>query len=413
MSKRPVSKVGCLLTLCFIAYYVPAYYAVPRIITKIWRQYYVLVSLLSVDLLIYVSRGFHLSRRCLAALLYFAWFYFGSFLLSADGTLNIYPMIRCIGFVSLMELSFLIASERTVMKAFLTAGILMTSLQFLTFFLYSGTQGGMRNGDVYIIAGFVRSRTTQNWYFLTYDNDSVNFFLPVMAVLLCYAVRYNRKAWFWFCLYSAVVLYMFLKKTSATALVATGLFLLTAACVGLAYLYPALRPCLRFFSLRKTIIAGLLIEIIPPLIVDGPVARLIGSVFGKKASFTGRAGIWRRGLYYISEHPFTGNGIESVMTRWRKLQQTHCHNLIIDNLYVGGVVALILLIAFFMVCVPAVTDPMIEAAVAAAILSFLLAASMDWLSENPVPMALFFFAGCAQRKGKVLPHRVRRSIPDS
>lgn len=403
MKRIRISESGLLLTLGFLAFYVPASYAVPGMISKAWKLYYVMVTVLSVEALLFVSGGFRVSRRYLAAVLYFFWFYAGTSLFSENGTLDLYALIRCVGFVSLMELAFLTASRKTVLRAFIVAGAAMSGLQFLTFLIYSDTVGGMRSGSVYILAGRVMANSTQNWYFLTYDNDSINYFLPVMAALLCYALYYSRRALLWFCLYSSFVLYMYLTKTAATALIAVSVFLLVSLAVVITCVFPGMRPLLSLFSFRNAVLAGFLVQLLPVLIAGNDIAYRIAGYFGKKADFTGRGGIWRRSLQYFRLHPVSGNGIEDVLTRWRKIEQTHCHNMVVENLYTGGITALILLIILFAVMGPRVrrtADLAAGAVFSAAILSYLITGSMDWLSSNPIPFSLLFFVsetGCEER----------------
>lgn len=78
--------------------------------------------------------------------------------------------------------------------------------------------------------------------------------------------------------------------------------------------------------------------------VQNHFSYLIETVLQKDLSFTGRVEIWERSLYYISDNPLIGYGAEDNSLRIVKFNDTsalHCHNMVLELLYSGGIVLLI------------------------------------------------------------------------
>lgn len=83
---------------------------------------------------------------------------------------------------------------------------------------------------------------------------------------------------------------------------------------------------------------------------DGGVVALILRLFEKDATYSGRTYIWESCFKYIKLHPFFGNGYEDNSVLLMKMGNIKAHNIIIQNLYNGGLVMLVLfLILLFLV----------------------------------------------------------------
>ena len=120
---------------------------------------------------------------------------------------------------------------------------------------------------------------------------------------------------------------------------------------------------------------------------------MVASFFGKNASFSGREYIWREAIKSTLSCIVTGNGVEDSATTFLKIGQTHVHSFLLENLYRGGIIAIILILFFIWSCRPSVGKsqkfpvPFVTPAIAV----FLLAGGIDWLYYNPLPMALFYY----------------------
>ena len=75
-----------------------------------------------------------------------------------------------------------------------------------------------------------------------------------------------------------------------------------------------------------------------------------------------------------------------------RIGQTHCHNLLIEILCVAGITGLLLFLFLLFACRPPKGRRGMEWLFSLAILAYFAAGSLDWLYENPLPYALFFFA---------------------
>ena len=107
------------------------------------------------------------------------------------------------------------------MRDYIAAGIILTLIHFASFVYIEFIHGEGIYGTVVYEAGRAVAVNDNNRYFLSFDNISFYYFIPVIVLLFYYSIYYNRQAYKYFLLYSFVVLFMFAWKTSATCLVAS------------------------------------------------------------------------------------------------------------------------------------------------------------------------------------------------
>lgn len=391
IAKQKIKWQEILLTIAFITFYLPASYAVPGMIYKLWKAAFLFVSLCACALLVF-RKNIRFSIRYAIFVLFYAWIYLGTGILTDTGNVAKTNFIRCFGFITLFEVSFYLCSKKTIAKSFLTAGLIMSLIHFLSFIRYSGLDGGMRHGQIYVVAGRIMKNSTQNWYFLTYDNDSIFYFIPVAALLLYYYHNYSKSALKLFVFYLGFILYMFISKTAATAMVSMLLFTLLVVYYLKCYEGDSLKkvPKLKL-NYRLAILIGVVFSIIMVSIVGGGVATAIGNYFGKDGSFSGRDKIWAKAIKYFLENPIVGYGIEPAEQVWDKIGQTHCHNIFIELLYTGGIIALVLFAAVLYLYRPKKTNTFSSYIFASAMLCYLITAGIDFLYTNPIPMSLLYF----------------------
>ena len=77
---------------------------------------------------------------------------------------------------------------------------------------------------------------------------------------------------------------------------------------------------------------------------------IVVGLFGKNMTFTDRVDIWSRALHLIPEKPiwgwgYLGNDYTSALLG--RLDWVNCHNQILDTLFIGGVVLLVVLALIF------------------------------------------------------------------
>lgn len=397
-ARKGLTASELLLTLGFLAFFIPANYALPAIVFKLWEWYYMGVALVAVAVLFFTHFK-DINIRYILFVLYFTWVIFGTQQFALTHTMVwqalLKPYLKCIGFISLLEVGFLSCPKKTVVKSFLNVGLLMSFLHFVTFLIYGRMEGGMRHGESYMIGNIHVHNTDQNWYFMTYDNASIFIFLPILALLLYYVWYDNRKAKKSFYCYLIILLVMFVTKMAATALVGTLMFTV----VILYYIAKMKRNRKKHkweitsaLNYVTACLAGLAFDLGIVLIVGNPLVEGIANRFGKDASFSGRDYIWAESLKIIKQHWLTGIGMEDTLTTTLRIGQTHCHNILIENLYVSGAISLVMFLLLVWLFRPQAKKSFAAIIFSAAILTYFVISGLDWAQTNPLSMSLFYFS---------------------
>ena len=211
--------------------------------------------------------------------------------------------------------------------------------------------------------------------------------MPAIVLLLYYSCNYNIKAIRLWIAYSGFILYMFLVKVSAAALVAMSVII---AGYFLFIRSNKRSPLNHLLSYKNTVLVGMIISIIPVLVVGGELAFNLTSLFGKRTGFSGRDIIWSKSVVQIFRNFLFGYGFEDSAITWQKINQTHCHNIILELLYVGGIVGFALFcLALF--CYRPNRITLGTKIFAIVIFAYYVVGSMDWLAYNPLPMSIFVF----------------------
>ena len=396
-AKKGLAASEVLLTLGFIAFFIPASYAIPGIVFKLWEYYYMAVAIVAVGVLA-LKHINDINPRYVLLVVYFTWLFFGTQLIVTTRSLAMMTLIKkylkCVGFVSMLELGFLSFKKQEVVKSFLNAGLIMSFLHFVTFLIYGRTEGGMRHGQAFYNGYALIGNTKQNWYLLTYDNESIFYFLPILALLLYCTWYLNRKTKKLFYLYLGILLFMFIYKTAATAMLGTIGFTVLI----LYYVAKMKRKRKRrkyeissFLNYTTAVLGGLTVDIAVVMLAGSKIATKVAGYFGKDADFSGREYIWANSFKFIRMQPLTGVGMESSERITLKLNQTHCHNIIVENLYTGGVIALVLFLLILWFFRPKAKKSFAVIIFAAALATFFVISGLDWLIANPIPWALFYF----------------------
>lgn len=109
-----------------------------------------------------------------------------------------------------------------------------------------------------------------------------------------------------------------------------------------------------FLSGRTILILGLVAELLVVVLrVQNGFSELLGNVFGKSVTLTGRTEIWDLALGIIAESPIFGYGVNDsfgAFVPWRGDLYWQSHNQWIQILYDGGFAALVLFVALVLAC---------------------------------------------------------------
>lgn len=387
-----ISRGEAIAALAMLAFYLPPKYALPGPVHAVWLAFLYAVSATASAVNAWQLIRNPKSPRLpfLAVFLFLTWSHIGTRLFSPDATWALGRYLRNVGFVSFLNCCLLSekpGDTRAFLRGYLLTGIVMTAIHYVSFLLLRNTIGGMRAGEQVIReAGRI---TNQNYYFLTYDNNTVYYFLPVACALFFYTYRYDRKASKLLLAYNAAVFSMYLAKSAIAAMLAMGILWLGEFLFTVSPRKTSGFPLLRY---RNACAAGILFEVCVVALSGSSLALQFANVFRKRGALVVRAGIWRNSLEYFLARPLTGNGMRPAAETYLRIGQTHCHNLLIEILCVAGITGLLLFLFLLFACRPPKGRRGMEWLFSLAILAYFAAGSLDWLYENPLPYALFFFA---------------------
>ena len=175
-----IEKKAILISCIFMLFYTPKEYAVGHVIYTFWRYLSATISFLIV--LVYILKSIKSQidfKRYSVIVLYLLWMFVGSSLHSKYGEIKLMNFILSLGFCTFILLLFNIEEQRIIIKSYIIAGLTMSLIHFISFIIYRDIVGGMRHGASYEMGGGVIGTTKQHWYFLTYDNDSIYYFIPI------------------------------------------------------------------------------------------------------------------------------------------------------------------------------------------------------------------------------------------
>lgn len=385
MIKQNSKLITIIGSLCFIFYFTPQSYAIGEDLFHLFRLGIRLISVVSVMLYILFYK---IDKQWLLFTLFYVDYYFISTILKqSDGSLGD-CLLNCmtgIGFITLVKLISKI-NPRCMLLSFCIAGCIMCIIHIFSVFVYYNTTGGMRHGYIPYSLGYT-TPTTQNWYFLTYDNESIFYFLPLSCILLVYGLIYSHKALVVDLLISLTIGYTYIDKDAATAAVAFTFFVISAFCIFLTRNIQGIP-----IGYKLSCLIGMGGSFIAVVGIGSGILSKIALFLGKDPTFTGRSYIWEKSIYWFLQNPILGNGVETEDTLYMKIGMNHCHNILLQILYNGGIICMILFILGIIFSSPKKSNVNIEKpllVVYASIICFFVTASLDWSPTIPIPFILF------------------------
>lgn len=231
------------------------------------------------------------------------------------------------------------------MRHFMLIGSGMCMINNLTIFLLKSS-GGFRGGDVSSRGyGFA---DMSNFYFFAEDNASLFWTWPVLIAVWCYYLMYDksRRMKNWAVIFTVSTLLAFLYAWSLTAMfcfVATvGLLIISFRSIKKKKKHSKLVDIVSEFNIltAAAVFFNFLIAVVQ---ITSRFSYLIEKYLHKSGDLSGRITIWKRAIKYIHESPLIGFGNEAKEFSELKLGINHTHNFLLENMYRGGVIALIIL----------------------------------------------------------------------
>ena len=144
---------------------------------------------------------------------------------------------------------------------------------------------------------------------------------------------------------------------------------------------------------KKSVLIGMILSISPIFLLNSRIIVYVANFFGKKGDLSRKA-VWNKSLFYIRKNLLFGLGREPRSMTIRKIYQSHCHNIILEHLYIGGIIGLLLFVVLVILFIPQTNNAKNNRNViifSATILCYFMTAGIDWLLTNQIPMSIFIF----------------------
>lgn len=381
----PQAALGTIaLVFAFMSYFIPREYAIGDTANNLWQLAAVIVSV--VALIRYLATMRITLRWSMFMLFLFSYFMLSSMLAHSDGSLTrmLFIFIEVGGFVSLVEVE-MTRSREVCLKAFLIAGVIMCGWHYITFLMYRYYEFGMKAE----LGGTYGELSRHPWFLLTHDNGSVFHFIPVVCCLW-YSALEHRRLLLTSAIASILTLYMYWSLWSVTAMV-----VMTGAIALFFVLW--LLDCNRLRSVlnyKRALTIGLLFCGGMLIINASDFLVSASQAFGKN-TVDSRGYLWQIAISEFSKSPVFGLGFESDATIISKFGFNHCHNIIMQVLYTGGIVATTFFVMSLYLCdVPKEmrgnSISRGQAILCVAVFAILFAGTFDWDIHNAVQYFPFF-----------------------
>ena len=381
------------MSVGFAIFFCPASYAVPNGVFTLWQG--AVIAVAAVSVLLVLARN-KLTLRWFVLVLGCGSYYFlsSAFGRGDAGLINsLYNASRLVGFASLMEYG-LERDQQSTIICFLIAGIGMCCVNYVVFLRYCNVVGGMRHG--YIEYG-ARTETNQNWYFFSHDNGTVFYYLPTLAIMWFYAFRYSRKATKAAVVLTAVTAAMYFYLWSATAMVMTGVFLIAMV----VCLSGRTAKLMSKLSYRTVVLVGFIFSAAVIYLNVSGSFNTLAALFDKNGTAYARSLIWQRSIDWFLRNPLLGVGYESDIAGFMRIGINHCHNVLIQLMYTGGIITFALFAIFVLLCRPKGLLPEYALPLTVCIGLLFLGWTFDFYLYMPVAVCPFLvLARCGLRESK-------------
>lgn len=176
-------------------------------------------------------------------------------------------------------------------------------------------------------------------YFMGHDNGMIYNLIPLCSLSLLYSYLKKEKMITW---YSVISLFLLFSSEvyvqSATGIIESILLVLLIFGYDNKILRKLINPV---FLFTVYFISNILIVLIR---IQNNFSWIIVGIFKKDITFTGRTYLWDYTILKIIENHFMGCGMGTVIPGANGHTYPHCHNLLLDFLYKGGIFSLVFFI---------------------------------------------------------------------
>lgn len=382
-----IKLIDIAYLLAFASFFIPSSYAVKYPIYASWKFIVCSVSIVSISH--YLLRRKISVRWIVLTVGIISYYLTSKIIMHSDGrlALALYNTLSVCGFITMLEMR-LAEDFRKTLILFIIAGVLMCSINYISFILYKDIPGGMRSND---ITKYKDALGAGKWFFFKHDNGTVFFYLPVLSCLWYYLCEFN-KGKITTIIFSLATLYMYWSLWSVTAMIVTTIAVVFFV---LIYILKGEKPFISIdYSLALIVAIGMSVLIVFMVTAGSEIIRRISIATVKSITFSGRQRIWEKSLEQIYAHPLLGVGYEHDMTSISKIYLNHCHNIILQMIYTGGIFTAALIIGGLFLCETKREGyhkhkTKGQMCLVASAFLIILASTIDWYLYIPIPFAVF------------------------
>ena len=322
MHKKRIIKVSTILYfISAIILTEPSYFSFIGFIHK--YVYSIPVFIIFPILVLITIKNKLINKMLIYILLFYSIIFFSTIINNGDLSTLIISFIKVISFSLLVNIGIHHRKEEFL-------GI----LGFI-FFIYAAI-------NLIFMIKFPEGTVIDYFWFLGHKNGLIKWLLPGAAFIgLSSLIKKDRLSLFsW--IYIIIMIFSIVISGSSTSLISIAIFaivlLLTIKNINTTKL---INP--------KTSIITNMIFFVSIIIIklQKYFEYFIVHILKKGLNFTGRDALWDRILVYIQKKPLFGYGITDLSTMQHQLQYTNTssHNMILDFLYEGGIVCILILIS--------------------------------------------------------------------
>lgn len=252
------------------------------------------------------------------------------------GTHDYFSLLKVVGtsFGFALFTDYLLQKKPDVyFKASITVLMILFSINLVTIFLY------------YPDGMYRMEKIVGDLYFMGHDNGMIYNLIPLCSLSMLYAYLKTGKLRSWYTFASLLLMFVSeLYVQSATGIIEAILLVVLVVMYDNKFLTRFLKP-------RILISLYLIFNILIVLLrIQNYFSWFFVDILGKDLTFTGRTVLWDFTLLRILQNNFLGYGMGSAVYGVNSHTYMHCHNLLLDFLYKGGIpsfVSFTLLLALF------------------------------------------------------------------
>lgn len=347
--KLRINKYTVIYALLICTFFPPAKYIIPTRITIVPR--YIACFII---LLVFLARycNSRLNKRVISMLFYFVYIFLLSSLINyknveIESTLRWFS--ASISFILLAEMGLTVRPKAYLRGLLIGAGI-PCLINMYTMFRYASSHG-MYYGMITTVDGSISG---QAWYYFTHANAAFFIVFPILIAVYYYVLAYSEKKVYVVHIISIITFISYAYANSTTSMI-----VLLAFCLYMLLLWNPkegsfirrkIGSLMGFVSNKWFILSFIAIAII--LIVFFHITDRFAEVIemlGKSADLTHRLPVWAKIIQILEEnkiHLIFGYGWENELVTVGKLGINHCHNILLEILYRGGILGVLLFVLF-------------------------------------------------------------------